>query len=110
MEIKLFDKFCILTPLSPKLDKRECIRLYNEIRNYKNLSIGIDLTFVQDCTIEFIEELYKITPLGIFNISSDIFTLFNMMNVDKLVNLFVSEQDFKENKHRLINRKFNVIQ
>ena len=109
MEIKLFDKFCILTPLSPKLDARECKRLYEEVKNYSGFSIGIDLTFVQDCTVEFIEGLYKITPLSMFNISSDIFTLFNIMNVDKQAFLYISEQDFKENKHRLINRRFNIV-
>ena len=109
MEIRLFDKCCIIVPLAPKLDALECRRLYNEIKNYKGFSIGIDLTFVQDCTIEFIEELYKIEPLSIFNIPSDIFTLFNIMRVDKHANLFVSEEDFQANKHRLINRQFNIV-
>ena len=110
MEIRLFDKFCILTPLAPKLDAHECRRLYEEIKNYDGFQVGIDLSFVQDCTIEFIEELYKLKSLNIFNIPSDIFTLFNMMNVDKYTGLFVSEEDFLDNKYRLVNRKFSLVQ
>ena len=109
MEIKLFDRFCILTPLTPKLDARECRRLYKEIENYNGITVGIDLTFVQDCTIEFIEELYNRAPLNVFNISPDLFSLFNVMDIDKRINLFVSEGDFRENKHRLINRKFSIV-
>lgn len=109
MEIKTTDKFCILTPLSCKLDKRECERIFEEIKEYSNLEIGLDLSFVQDCTIEFIEGLNSL-KISAFNISSDIFTLFNIMNIDKKVNLFVSESDFKSNRHRLLNRKFIVLQ
>ena len=109
MEIRLFEKFCILTPLSPRLDSRECRRLYAEIKAYQGFCVGLDLSFVQDCTIEFIEELLKITPINIFNISSEIFVLFNIMNVDKHANLFVSEQDFKINRRRLINRQFSIV-
>ena len=109
MEIRIFEKFCILTPLSPQLNAYECGRLYEEIQKYSGLSIGIDLTFVQDCTIEFIEGLYRLSPLNIFNISSDVFALFNMMKVDKRANLFVNEQDFIENKHRIINRQFSIV-
>ncbi len=108
MEIRLSDKFCIITPLSPKLNFGECKRLFNEIKANSDLRVGLDLTFVQDCTIEFIEELYKLNKIGIFNIQSNIFALFNIMKVDKCVNLFVSEQDFITDKNRLVNRNFYI--
>ena len=44
-----------------------------------------------------------------FNIPSDLFVLFNVMNLDKSLELFVSEMDFEENAHQLINRKFKVV-
>ena len=73
--------------------------------------VAIDLSCVQSCSIEFIDALNSIQnkEIGIFNIPSDIFVLFNIMNVDKKINLFVSEIDFEENSRQLINRKFAVI-
>lgn len=108
MEIKTSQKFCIITPLTPKIDSRETIRLIKEIKNFSDKTIGLDLSFVEDCTIEFIEAV-KNTKAGIFNINSNIFLIFNFMNIDKYVNLFNTEEDFKLNKHRLLNRKFCII-
>ena len=109
MEIKNKDNFCIITPLSPKLDKRESLRLEEEIENNLHKQIGLDLSFVKDCTIEFIDTILKIKNISLFNIHSDIFSLFLSMNMDKTVNLYVSEMDFEENRHKLLNRKFYVL-
>ena len=59
----------------------------------------------------FKHELKSISckDLGIFNISSDIFVLFNIMDIDKYAKIFVSELDFEEDARRLINRKFTII-
>lgn len=111
MEIRDNEKVCIFAPLSPKLDKRETGRLVAEINN-EDKQIAIDLSFVQDCTIDFIEGLKELAlkkRVGIFNIPSDIFALFNFMNIDKSVNLYVSELDFEENTRQIINRKFVLI-
>lgn len=109
MEIKNKNNYCIITPLSPKLGQRESLRLEEEIENNLHRQIGLDLSFVQDCTIEFIDTLMKIKNISLFNIPSDIFTLLLSMNLDKKVNLFVSEMDFEENRHKLLNRKFYVV-
>ncbi len=109
MEIKTSDNFCIITPFSPKLDEKEAKKLFAEILRNKNLKMGIDMSFVKECTIEFIDVLSKIGDIGLFNVTSDIFVLFNIMNVDKKINLFVSELDFKADKHQLLNRRFCLI-
>lgn len=108
MEIQTSEKHCILTPLSPKLDEYQVSRLEEEIQNHPDLSIGIDLSFVEDCTIEFLEAIRSMKA-GIFNIPSDIFSLLNMMNLDKSVALYTTEEDFILDKHRLLNRKFFVV-
>jgi hypothetical protein len=111
MEIRETDNIYILTPLSPKMDKRETQRLFSNI-TIKNKKIALDLAYVQDCTIDFLEKLKAFAldnEIGIFNIPSDLFTLFNFMGLDKSVGLFVSESDFVENARRLINRKFSVL-
>lgn len=110
MEIRDNDKICIITPLSAKLDSRKISKIVSMIINEKR-NVALDLTYVQDCAIEFIEELKKIAnrDLSIFNIPSDIFVLFNIMNVDKSIKLYVSEQDFKENSRQLINRQFAIV-
>ena len=109
MEIKEQDRFYIITPLSSKLDRRESLRLEEEIEKNINRQVGLDLSFVQDCTIEFIDTLIKLKNVSLFNIQSDIFSLLLNMNLDKVVNLFVSEIDFTENKHKLLNRKFRLV-
>ena len=109
MEIKTSDNFCIITPFSPKLVEKEAKKLFAEILRNKNLKMGIDMSFVKECTIEFIDVLSKIGDIGLFNVTSDIFVLFNIMNVDKKINLFVSELDFKADKHQLLNRRFCLI-
>ncbi len=112
MEIKTSELFCILTPLSPKLDKREAARIFQEADSNKTKLIGLDLSFVQDCSIDFYEELSSFAKnsfIGLFNIPSEIFTIFNVMNLDKEVSLFVNEIDFKANKHRILNRKFCIV-
>lgn len=111
MEIRDNDKFYIIAPLNPKLDKREAVRISAETLN-ENRLIGLDLRYVYDCTVDFLEELRKlckIKDIGIFNINSDIFTLFNYMNADKFARLFVSELDFEEDSRQLINRKFTIV-
>ena len=87
MEIVTQDKLCILKPLSPILDRREANRLFEEVDTHSNYNIGIDLSFVKECTIDFMLNLDKHTNISIFNIPSDIFTLFNIMNVDKKISL-----------------------
>lgn len=111
MEIRDTEKVCIFAPLSPKLDKRESSRILDKISK-ENREIALDLRFVQDCTIDFIETLKEIAStksIGIFNIPSDIFVLFNIMQVDKTAKLFVCEPDFEENSRQLINRQFSIV-
>ena len=111
MEIRENNRMCIFAPLSNVLDKYECDRLFGDIRK-ESRKVAIDLSYVSDCTIDFIENLKNIASaktIGIFNIPSDIFVLFNTMNVDKFVELYVSELDFNEQSRKLLNRKFSVI-
>lgn len=108
MEINVSDKFCIITPLSQTLDKRETFRIQEELKNLGENNIALDLKEVEDCTFDFIE-LIKEHNLSLFNIPSDIFLIFNIMGLDRQANLFVSELDFKSNKHRLIQRNFKVV-
>lgn len=111
MEIRENDTFCIFAPLSPKLDKREALRLFSRIAAQKRKT-AIDLSFVTDCTIEFIEELKKTAlkqEIGIFNIPSDIFVLFNIMNLDKYAKLYSCEPDFEGKTRQLINRRFSIV-
>ena len=108
MEIKETAKYCIIMQISPKLGNREVSRLSSEIRKYKT-PIAIDMSLVKDCTIEFINLIKDITNLSLFNINSDIFALLISMNLDKTLQLFVSENDFQNNKHQLLNRKFCIV-
>lgn len=110
MEIRENNTVCIFTPLCEKLDSYDIKKLFDRIER-ESRKVAIDLSYVQDCTIEFVDKLknYAGKDLGIFNIASDLFVLFNIMNLDKSVNLFVSEIDFEENSRQIINRKFSVI-
>ena len=110
MEIITSKNRCIITPLSPKLDELETERLKNEVTSVKDLDIGIDLSYVKDCSIEFIEEIKKHKNISLFNISSDIFALLTFMKLDKILNLYVSELDYLENCHRIVKRNFELLQ
>ncbi len=109
MEIKTSDKFCIITPFSQKLSEVDVQKIFEEIWVNRSLKIGIDMSYVNECGVDFIDMLTKIGNVGLFNIASDVFVLFNIMNIDKKVELFVSEMDFKLEKHQLLNRKFCII-
>ena len=111
MEINHFANSCIFTPLTPILDDRASRRLICDIKTEEKMS-AIDLSFVQDCTIEFLSsliELGKMRELSIFNIPAEIFVLFNVMEIDKYVKLFVSKEDFEQNSRQLVNRKLAVV-
>lgn len=111
MEIRENNKTCIFAPLSSQINEYEANRLFSNI-NKETRNVAIDLQYVQDCTIDFINILKLISEnkkIGIFNIPSDIFTLFNVMDMDKKANLFVNELDFIENQRQLINRNFSII-
>lgn len=111
MEIKETEKLCIITPLSNKLNKRESNRLFEALKS-EIKGTALDLSYVEECTIDFIEclkEICKTKQVGIFNIPSDIFVLFNIMKLDKLASLYVSELDFEEESRRLINRQFSIV-
>ena len=113
MEIREKDNNFIITPLSPKLSQRESLRLTDEIENLirecDSENIGLDMSLVQDCTIDFIKSILSFKSISLFNIHSDIFAIFASMDIDKKIDLYVSELDFLHKKHKLINRKFAVI-
>ena len=109
MEIKTSKNLCIITPLSPKMDNRQTDRLCEEILAHSNDRIGLDLDFVQDCTIEFLNKVFRFKNINVFNINPEVFALFNLMDIDKKSNLFVSEEDFLNNSHRLLNRRFSIV-
>ena len=110
MEIVQKENLSIITLLSPKLGKYEASRLIEKINQLAN-PIAINLNFVSDCTIDFIEALKEINNknIGMFNIPSDIFAIFNIMKIDRTIALYTSEIDFEEQKRQLINRKFSII-
>lgn len=111
MEIISTDTHCTFTPLSSIIDARVSERIFNKIIN-ETKSISLNLSFVQDCSIEFIESLREYSSkknLKIFNINSDVFAIFNFMEIDKHAELYVSEIDCDQNTRRLINRNFSVI-
>ncbi len=109
MEIEIFNNTCIITPLSPLLDEREVKRLNLEINEYQNFKIGLDLSFVENCNIDFIKSINNKKNINLFNIPINIFSLINLMNLDKKIGLYSSELDFIENKRQLLNRKFHLI-
>ena len=104
------DNCFIITPLSPKLAVREVQRIEEELNNIGEQKIAFNLACVNDCTIEFIERIKNYKNISLFNIHSDIFAILTSMNLDKSIKLFVSEMDFLNDKHQLINRKFSLIQ
>lgn len=110
MEIRDNDKICIIAPIRSKIDSYTSKRILERIKR-ESREVAIDLSYVEDCSIEFIEGLKNLSNkgIGVFNIPSDIFVLFNIMNLDKTVKLFVSEIDYKEDARQLVNRRFAVI-
>lgn len=111
MEIVSSDKICIFTPLSSKLDKRQTSRLLDKITNDTRM-LAINLDCVEDCTIDFIEGLKNLTrqkDVGIFNINSDVFAMFNLMGLDKCAKLYISEDDFVTDSRQLIKRDFVLV-
>ena len=109
MEILTEKNFCIITPLSPKLDKRQSTRLFDAIVENMGSQVGLDMDNVSDCTIDFIEMIMSFTNLNLYNIQSSIFALFCAMGIDKRANLYVSKEDFLSNNNRLLNRKFSIV-
>ena len=109
MEINVKDNCYIITPLSPKLTERETLRLNTELQNAQGYRIALDMSFVEDCTFDFIEGIKNYNSISLFNISSDIFAILTSMNLDRKLKLFVSELDFLNNKHQLLNRKFTLV-
>ena len=111
MEIRENDNLCIITPLCKRINEYECSRIIKEITGELR-DVALDLSCVQDCTIDFLEKLQNLCikkKVGIFNISPDLFVLFNIMNLDKLAKIFVSELDFEEDTRQIINRKFEIV-
>lgn len=109
MEIDLKENCRIITPLSPKLTEWETARLDEEISIDLGQRTALDMSYVHDCTIDFIEALKKHKNISMFNIHSDIFAILMNMDLDKTIKLFVSEMDFLNDKHQLINRKFSIV-
>ena len=111
MEIRETREYIVIMPLSPILDLRESRRLFSEI-NLASKKVAFDMSLVNSCTIDFIniiKEYTKHNDINFFNINSDLFVLFNIMKIDKLAKLFVSELDFVENSRQLINRTFSIL-
>ena len=109
MEICISGKNCIITPLSQKLDGYFSSKLGMEIKNYLMFNIGIDMSYVEDCTIDFVEEIKKTNNISLFNIQAEILSIFNVMGLDKSANLYNTIDDFKEGKYKLLNRRFKIV-
>ena len=109
MEIIIKDNCRIITPLSPKLTDRETERLNDELINCNGERIALDMTYVNDCTIDFLDKIRIHKGISLFNINSDVFAILTSMNLDKALKLFVSEMDFFADKHQLINRNFSLV-
>ena len=109
MEINLINDCKIITPLSPKLTDWETDRLREEFTNDYAERTALDMSYVQDCTIDFIDEIKQHSGMSLFNINSDILAILISMNLDKTLKLFVSEMDFLNDKHQLLNRKFSLV-
>jgi anti-anti-sigma regulatory factor len=109
MEINVKDNCRIITPLSPKLTEWETLRLDEELKNNQEQRIALDMSYVQDCSFDFINEIKKYRDLSLFNINSDVFAILLSLGLDKTLKLFVSELDFLADKHQLLNRKFSVV-
>ena len=109
MEIRENEKICIIAPICSKIDAYKTKKILEEIES-EHRQIALDLAYVSDCSIDFIDALKNLKKkIGLFNISSDIFVLFNVMNLDKTTKLFVSEIDFEEDSRQLVNRKFTLV-
>lgn len=111
MEIRDNNDTCIIAPLSSKLASRETQRIFKEFSEDKR-RIALDLSFVTECSFEFIEKLKEFSKdrvVSIFNIPSDLFVLFNIMQIDKSAKLYVSELDFLSDTRQIINREFIVV-
>ena len=61
MEIRDNEKICIFTPLTTKLCRYESLRLLKNVINEKRI-VGLDLSYVDECSIEFINVLKEICP------------------------------------------------
>ena len=81
MEIRENDRICIYAPLNSNLGAYDSERLLKEISK-DDRDVAIDLQYVENCTVDFIETIKCIScskKIGIFNISSDIFTILNVI-------------------------------
>ena len=109
MEIQLSDKYCILTPSAKRINANEAKQIENELISYSDFRIGIDMEYVQELTVDFMERVAKYANLSMFNIDSCIFTLLTFMKLDKCLNLYVTEEDFISDSHRVLSRKFVLV-
>lgn len=112
MEITLSKHHCIIKPFAKKIDLRECKRILEAVADVRGNALGFDLSFVEECSFEFIDYLKNISSeieISLYNIPSDVFVLLSFMKLDKSVKLFVNEIDFKASSHQLIMRKFSVL-
>lgn len=109
MIITTSNNFCIITPIANSINDRETLRIKEGIKENEGYNIALDLSNVEDCSIDFIELIKSSNNISLFNICSDIFAILNVMRIDRLANLFATEYDFKTNKHRLLQRKFKIV-
>ena len=65
MEIIYSDNYCIITPLSPRLGERECSRLFTEIEINSMFKTGLDLSYVKDCKIDFFNQIRNYKNLSL---------------------------------------------
>lgn len=111
MEIRENNYTYIIAPLSSKLTHRESQRIFEECSNTER-RIALDLSFVTECSLEFLNTLKALSEkksISLFNIPSDLFVLFNIMQIDKLAKLYVSELDFISDARQIVNRKFVIV-
>lgn len=78
----------------------------------KNNPIALNMqnvNFINEDFLIFLKQSSADRKISLMNLQSELYVLLNLTNYDKYAKIFISENDFLDNKRAIINRKFSVL-
>jgi hypothetical protein len=104
---------CILHLHTQNLNPKVLIgmrKIIEKMPTQKPIAMNFEkVNFVCQEFLPFLQEISKDKILSIFNINSELMAILDLTKYSKFVKIYTNENDFMNNKHSIVNRKFHIV-
>jgi len=116
VRLKKADKILILDLIGNEIDTVKFDLHIKNIKKYKHFkTLYVNLANLAEINNDTLQKLYKMKRIlhdrniALINVSAMQNCIFNIFNIDKIFQLYITKQDAIEGEKPIINRKFKIV-